>query len=126
MQHQSIGFQAVNPAPLPPHIPLACEILFRKSRPYHFSCPQLEKFDEQEFEKIDLYSRQTMSKKNELSLITKEYGTLENPAFDYMDASLGLTVTRQQLPAKTYHSPSYKIAPELYDISQAQMKAIYK
>jgi len=65
-----------------------------------------------------------MSKDDALALITEEYGTLPNPKFDFIDESLGLTATRQQLAAKTYHAPSYKLEPELYGTSQGQMKAI--
>jgi len=46
-----------------------------------------------------------MSQENALALITEEYGTLQNPEFDYIDGSLGLTAPRQQLAAKTYHAP---------------------
>jgi len=65
-----------------------------------------------------------MSRENALALITEEYATLQNPEFDSIDESLGLTAPRQQLAGKTYHAPSYKLEPELYGISQAQMQAI--
>jgi len=65
-----------------------------------------------------------MSKEDALALITEEYGTLQNPEFNYINGSLGLTAPRQQLAAKNYHAPSYNLYPELYGISQAQMKAI--
>jgi len=81
-------------------------------------------FDPQEFEKSSPYSSEVLTKENALARITEEYGTLEHPKFDYIDGSLGLTVTHQQLVAKTYHAPSYNLEPELYGISKAQMKAI--
>jgi hypothetical protein len=65
-----------------------------------------------------------MSRENALVRITEEYGTLQNPKFDSIDKSLNLTARRQQLAAKSYHVPSYKLEPELYDISQAQLQAI--
>ena len=124
LQQQGAGFQPVRQVPPPPHLELARNLLFGKPKPDQLSCRQLSKFDQQEFEKIDPYSSQVMSKENALALITKEYGTLQNPKFDYIDESFGLTAPRQQLAAKTYHAPSYKLEPELYGISQAQMKAI--
>ena len=124
LQQQSVGFQPINPAPMPPYIKSARNLLFGKPKPDQFSCRQLSRFDHQEFKKIDPYSSQVMSKENALALITEEYGTLQNPEFDHLDGSLGLTTPRQQLTAKTYHAPSYKLDPELYGISQAQMKAI--
>jgi len=81
-------------------------------------------FDSQEFEKSSPYSSEVLRKENALARITEEYGTLEHPKFDYIDGSLGLTVTHQQLAAKTYHAPSYNLEPELYGISKVQMKAI--
>jgi len=45
-----------------------------------------------------------LRKENALARITEEYGTLEHPKFDSIDGSLGLTVTHQQLAAKTYHA----------------------
>ena len=72
----------------------------------------------------DPYSSKIMSHEDALDIVTEEYGTLENPKFDYIDESLGLAVPRQQLAAKTYHAPSYKLEPELYGISHAEMKAI--
>jgi len=89
-----------------------------------FFCQQLSRFDHQEFKKIDPYSLEVISKENALAIITEEYGTLQNPKFDYIDGSLGLTATRQQLAAKTYHAPSYNLEPELYGISKVQMKVI--
>jgi hypothetical protein len=65
-----------------------------------------------------------MSDEDAIARITKKYGTLQNPKFDSIDESLGLAVPRQQLAAKTYHASLYKLEPELYDISQAQMRAI--
>ena len=82
------------------------------------------RFDQQEFEKIDPYFSEIMSKEDALAIITQEYGTLENLKFDYIDESLGLKAPRQQLAAKSYHASSYKLEPELYDISQDQMKVI--
>lgn len=83
-------------------------------------------FDPQKFEKSSLYSLEILSQENALVRITKKYGTLEYPKFDYIDGSLGLSATHQQLAAKTYHdhAPSYTLYPQLYGISQAQMKAI--
>ena len=87
-------------------------------------CQQASIFYPQEFEKSSLYSLEILSQENALARITENYGTLEYPKFDYIDGSLGLSATHQQLAAKTYHAPSYKLYPELYGISQAQMKAI--
>ena len=81
-------------------------------------------FDSQEFEKSSPYSSEVLRKENALARITEEYGTLEHPKFDYIDGSLGLSLTHQQLAAKTYHGLSYNLCPELYGISQTQMKAI--
>ena len=94
LQQQSVGFQSVKHAPPPSHVESARNLLFEKPKPDQLSCRQLSKFDQQEFEKIDPYSLQVMSKENALALITEEYGTLH----DYIDESLGLT--------KTYHAPS--------------------
>jgi hypothetical protein len=124
LQHQSVGFQPINQSPLPPNIKSARNLLFGKPKPDQFSCRQLSSFNHQEFKTIDPYSSEVLSKENALALITEEYGTLEDPKFDYIDRSLGLTAPRQQLAAKTYHAPSYKLYPELYGISQAQTKAI--
>jgi hypothetical protein len=48
----------------------------------------------------------------------------KTPKFNYIDESIGLTAPRQQLAAKIFHALSYKLDPELYDISQTQIKAI--
>ncbi len=124
LQHQSVGFQPINQTPLPPHLESARNLLFGKSKPDQFSCRRLSIFDPQEFEKSSPYSSEVLSKENALARITEEYGTLEHPKFDYIDGSLGLTVTHQQLATKPYHAPSYNLEPELYGISKAQMKAI--
>ena len=124
LQQQSVGFQPLRQAPALPHIELAKNLLFGKPNPDQFSCRRLSMFDSQDFEKSNPYSLEVLSKENALARITEEYGTLEYPKFDYIDGSLGLCATRQQLAAKTYHAPSYKLYPELYGISQAQIKAI--
>jgi hypothetical protein len=124
LQHQSVGFQPVRQAPPPPHIESAQNLLFGKPKSDQLFCQQASMFDPQEFEKSSLYSLEVLSRENALARITEEYGTLEYPKFDYIDGSLGLSATHQQLAAKTYHAPSYKLYPELYGISQAQMKAI--
>ncbi len=123
-QQQSVGFQPVRQAPPPPHIESAQNLLFGKPKSDQLFCQQASMFDPQEFEKSSLYSLEVLSQENALARITEEYGTLEYPKFDYIDGSLGLSATHQQLAAKTYHAPSYKLYPELYGISQAQMKAI--
>lgn len=61
-------------------------------------------FDSQEFEKSSLYSLEVLSQENALARITEEYGTLEDPKFDYIDISLDLSATYQQLAAKPYHA----------------------
>jgi hypothetical protein len=124
LQQQSVGFQPVRQAPLPPHLESARNLLFGKPKSDQLFCQQASMFDRQEFEKSSPYSSEVLSQENALARITEEYGTLEDPKFDYIDGSLGLSATHQQLAAKTYHAPSYKLYPELYDISQAQMKAI--
>jgi len=83
-------------------------------------------FDPQEFEKSSPYSLEVLSKENALARITEKYGTLEDPKFDYIDGSLGLSATHQQLAAKTYHAPSYKLYPELYDINQPSLNEGYR
>ena len=61
LQQQSVGFQPINPAPMPPHIESARNLLFGKPKPDQLSCRQLSRFDQQEFEKMDPYSSQVMS-----------------------------------------------------------------
>ena len=124
LQQQSVGFQAVRQAPPPPHIESARNLLFGKPKSDQLFCQQASMFDPQESEKSSPYSLEVLSQEKALARITEEYGTLEYPKFDYIDGSLGLSATHQQLAAKTYHAPSYKLYPELYGISQAQMKAI--
>jgi hypothetical protein len=124
LQQQSVGFQPVRPVARPPHVEAAQNLLFGKPKSDQLFCQQASMFDPQESEKSSLYSLEVLSQENALARITEEYGTLEYPKFDYIDGSLGLSATHQQLAAKTYHAPSYKLYPELYGISQAQMKAI--
>jgi hypothetical protein len=119
LQQQIAGLQPINPVPMPPHIESARNLLFGKPKPNQFSCRRLSRFDHQEFKKIDPYSSKVLSKESTLALISEKYGTLECPKFDYIDGSLGLTASQQQLAAKTYHAPLSKVYPELYGISQA-------
>lgn len=125
LQYQkSLGFQTVRQAAPPPHVKSAQSLLFGKPKSDKLFCQQASMFDPQTFEKISQSSLEVRTKQDALSRIIKEYGTLEHPKFDYIDLSLGLSATHQQLAAKTYHAPSYNLSPELYDISQDQMKAI--
>jgi len=71
LQQKSVGFQSVRQIPLPPHVESARNFLFGKPKPDQLSCRQLSRFDQQEFEKIDPYSSQVMSKENALALITE-------------------------------------------------------
>jgi hypothetical protein len=70
LQHQSVGFQPINQAPLPPNIKSARNLLFGKPKPDQFFCRQLSRFDHQEFKTIDPYSSEVLSKENALALIT--------------------------------------------------------
>lgn len=50
LQQQSAGFQPINPAPMPPHIESARNLLFGKPKPDQRSCRQFSRFDSQQFE----------------------------------------------------------------------------
>ena len=107
-----------------PHLEAGNNFLFGKPKSDQLFCQQSSIFDPQEFERNSPYSLKILSKEDALAQIIKQYGTREYPQFDYIDGSLGLSVTHQQLAAKIYHAPSYKLYPELYGINQAQIKAI--
>ena len=109
---------------MPPHLEAARNFLVGKPKSDQFFCQQASRFDSQEFEKSNPYSLEILSQEAALAQITRQYGTREYPQFEYIDGSLGLTVTHQQLAAKIYHALSYKLYPELYGINQAQIKAI--
>ena len=87
LQQQSVGFQPVRQAPPPPHIESARNLLFGKPKSDQLFCQQASMFDPQESEKSSLYSLEVLSQENALAQITEEYGTLENPKFDYIDGS---------------------------------------
>lgn len=124
MTQQCNGFQPINQPPLPPHLEAARNFLVGKPKSDQLFCQQASIFDPQEFERSSPYSLEILSQEDALAQITRQYGTREYPQFDYIDGSLGLSVTHQQLAAKIYHAPSYKLYPELYGINQAQIKAI--
>ena len=121
---QSYGFQPLPNQVQMPHLEAVNNFLFGKPKSDQLFCQQVSIFDPQEFEKSSPYSLERLSQEDALAQITKQYGTREYPQFDYIDGSLGLSVTYQQLTAKIYHAPSYKLYPELYGINQAQIKAI--
>ena len=50
LQQQSVGFQPVRQAPMPPHLESARNLLFGKPKPDQFSCRRLSMFDSQQFE----------------------------------------------------------------------------
>lgn len=130
MHHQSFGFQQINPVPQPPHIESAKSLLFGQPKSNQFSSRQSSLFDsglqEFEHENENSYSSQIISEKEALDIIIGQYGTLENPQFDYIDESLGLMSPHQQLAVKVYHAHSYKVLPQLYGITKSQITAIQK
>ena len=50
LHQQSVGFQPVRQAPMPPHLESARNLLFGKPKPDQFSCRRLSMFDSQQFE----------------------------------------------------------------------------
>ena len=125
LQHQSAGFQPVTKVVHPPRNQAIHDLVFGQPKWNTHSSQQSSIFDGEESinEPTRPYSERIMSKEAALDLIIKEYGTLENPDLDYIDERIGLTATRQQLAAKIYHAPSYKVYPPLYGTTKDQMLA---
>ena len=85
---------------IPPNLPPKLDQLF---------CQQATMFDPQEFEKSSLHSLKVLSQENALARIIEEYSTLKYSKFNYIEGSLGLSATHQQLADKIYHAPSLYI-----------------
>ena len=71
MTRQCNGFQPINQPSLPPHLEVACNFLFGKSKSDQLFCQQASIFDPQEFEISSLYSLEILSQEDALAQITK-------------------------------------------------------
>lgn len=64
-----------------------------------------------------------LTKDEALNLIIERCGTLENPSFDFIDATYGFKTTDQTLLTKVHKAKSFNTVPELYGISKGE--AVY-
>ena len=116
LQQQSVGFQTRNPAPMPPHLESARNLLFGKPKPDQFSCRRLSIFDSQQSENKDQF---VMSKQEALNL-------LDNTYTGSKIISETEKISDWQMAKKVYHLNGLGVNPEEYGMSKAEVNSIRK
>jgi hypothetical protein len=116
LQQQSVGFQPVRQAPMPPHLESARNLLFGKPKPDQFSCRRLSIFDSQQSENKDQF---VMSKQEALNL-------LDNTYTGSKIISETEKISDWQMAKKVYHLNGLGVNPEEYGMSKAEVNSIRK
>lgn len=57
-------------------------------------------------------------------VLTQNFGSIENPQFEFVDGSLGLIAKDQTFVAKAYHAPEFGLNPEDYGLSKQDLQQI--
>jgi len=116
LQQQSVGFQPVRQALMPPHLESARNLLFGKSKLDQFSCRQLSMFDSQQLENQEKF---VMSQQESLNLLDKTYTGSKK-------ISETEKISEWQMAKKVYHLNGLGVNPEEYGMSKDELNAIRK
>ena len=85
LQQQSVGFQPVRQAPMPPHLESAQNLLFGKPKSDQFSCRRLSMFDSQQFEKNEgLISKNSPSYTETIKTFDGKSIDIPNKSLDHL------------------------------------------
>ena len=114
-----------NQRPLPPNFQQIREMLLGKPK-FNYQTSRLNSVFDKDSEKNSRYSKIVRDRSETIRILNERFGSLENPKFEYIDESIGLTANLQQLALKIYHAKSYKVYPELYGMSSEDLEAIIK
>ena len=89
----------------------AAWILFGKQKFYHRIYKLSSFFDSKgkESKAFVPYSEKVRDKTERIAILTERFCSIENPKFEYIDQSIGLTANFQQVALKIYHAKSYGV-----------------
>ena len=128
LQQQSVGFQPVNHAPLPPHIESARNFLFGKPKPDQLSCRQLSRFDQQQqFQEAEYPSAVTVEEALKLPDVrtyeaAKKYAKMNLP--ERLSVNEQHYISGVMAAKKTPHAPEIGLNPVDYGMKAEHVTLI--
>jgi hypothetical protein len=123
-----VGFQPINPAPPPPHIESARNLLFGSPKPDQLSCQQLSRFDQQQqFQEAEYPSAVTVEEALKLpDVITyeaaKKYAEMNLPERLYVNEQH--YISGVMAAKKTPHAPEIGLNPVDYGMKAEHVTLI--